>query len=303
VALAKPSGAVQFERIGAEKEIPIMGSPLIRFTERSVGRIVYRPIQKLVHFARRRAHPGVPTDHAIVEVSYRQRRFSIEVRRWSASDRMAVDQCFPEAQYDMPSGAHAVHLEGLYREILATGKKPLIVDCGANIGASVLWFSARYPEAHIVAVEPAPDNFALLRKNCVGLNIDLRQAGIGPDDGRAWLSDPNGGGMGYRTNACHDGIDIEILSLETLMASKPASGYAPFLLKVDIEGAEKSLFTCSAPLLDQFPIIIMEPHDWMLPGQQTSVEFFRFHAQAGREFSMKNENVASIAHHPSLLGI
>jgi hypothetical protein len=84
------------------------------------------------------------------------------------------------------------------------------------------------------------------------------------------------------------------------MAGKPPSTYTPFLLKVDIEGAEKSLFTGPAAVLDQFPIIIMEPHDWMLPGLQTSVEFFRFHAAAGREFSMKNENVVSIAHHPTL---
>ena len=33
----------------------------------------------------------------------------------------------------------------------------------------------------------------------------------------------------------------------------------------------------------------------MLPGQQTSVEFFRFHAATGREFAIKDENVASIA--------
>ena len=51
-------------------------------------------------------------------------------------------------------------------------------------------FSARYPEAHIVAVEPAPDNFALLRKNCAGLDVDLREAGIGAVDGTARLSDP-----------------------------------------------------------------------------------------------------------------
>jgi FkbM family methyltransferase len=279
------------------------GFSLNTLTNSSLVRIAYRPIQRLVRFARRRAYPGVPVDHKIIDVSYRGRSFAIEVRRWSSSDHMAVEQCFTDAQYDMPTGAHGEYLERVYRGIVAAGKKPLIVDCGANIGASVLWFSAWYPEAHIVAVEPAPDNFALLRRNCRGVDVDLREAGIGCVDGSAWVSDAHGGGMGYRTNEDHQGSAIQILSLATLMASKPVSEYAPFLLKVDIEGAEKSLFASEAAVLDQFPLIIMEPHDWMFPGEHTSVEFFRFHSQAGREFAMKHENVASIAHRSGVSGV
>ncbi|MGD0442419.1 MAG: FkbM family methyltransferase [Edaphobacter sp.] len=272
------------------------------FTASPVGSIVYKPIQRLVHYSRRRANPGIPVDHAIVQASYRDRQFSIEVDRWCGSQRLAIEQCFQDAQYDMPHGPHGVLLNRLYNNILTAGKKPLIVDCGANIGASVLWFTARYPEAHIIAVEPAPDNFALLRKNCNGRDIDLRQAGIGPTDGRAFLSNPLNESMGYRTTDT-DGTEITILSVGTLLASKPQSIYSPFLLKVDIEGAEKSLFAGDTSAVNQFPLIILEPHDWLLPGQLTSVEFFRFHAENGREFAMKHENIASIAYHPDLLGI
>jgi FkbM family methyltransferase len=271
-------------------------------TASPVGSIAYKPIQRLVHYSRRRAHPDLPVDHALVQASYRDRQFSIEVDRWCGSQRLAIEQCFDDAQYDMPHGPHGVLLNRLYDNILASGRKPLIVDCGANIGASVLWFTARYPEAHIVAVEPAPDNFALLRKNCSGRDIDLRQAGIGPADGRAFLSNPLGESMGYRTTEDH-GTEIPILSVVTILTSKPPSTYAPFLLKVDIEGAEKSLFASNTSAINQFPLIILEPHDWLLPGQLTSVEFFRFHAENGREFAMKHENIASITNHPDLLSI
>jgi len=161
----------------------------------------------------------------------------------------------------------------------------------------------RYPEAHIVAVEPAPDNFALLYKNSLGGDVDPRQMGIGSTDGCASLRNPGGGGMSYRTNESQNGtgLGIEILSFNTLLVSKPAAVYTTFLLKVDIKGAEKSLFPGNTSGINQFPLIIMEPHDWLLPGQQTSVDFFRFHASAGREFSMKHENIASIAHHPTLI--
>jgi FkbM family methyltransferase len=266
-------------------------------------RTVYRPFQRVLHRVRQLLNPDVPLDHQVLRVSFGDRQIGVEVRRWNNGDRLAADQCFRQAQYDMPKGSHGALAARVYREIVASGKKPLIVDCGANIGASVLWFHARYPEAHIVAVEPAPDNFALLERNCRGLSADLRQAAIGAADGDAWLSDPDGGAMGYRTNQRRHGIEIEMLSLETLLASKPAAEYTPYLLKVDIEGAEKSLFTLPTPVLDQFPIIILEPHDWMFPGQQTSLEFFRFHAQAGREFCMNHENVASIASRPSFSGV
>lgn len=238
----------------------------------------------------------MPLDHAVTRVSYRGREFSIQHRRWG-SDRIIIDQCFAEAQYDMPSGAQGTLIGRIYREIVASGKKPLIVDCGANIGASVLWFTARYPEAHIVAFEPSPKNFALLAGNCAGLDVDLRQAGIGPADGIAWMSNPDAECL-CQTNDRHDGIAIEIVSLQTLLAQKPASGYTAFLLKVDIEGAEKSLFTGPASVLEQFPLIIIEPHDNVFPGQRTSLEFFRFHVGAQREFAMHHENIASIVCDP-----
>jgi FkbM family methyltransferase len=278
-----------------------MSKLLDAFTSTPSGRIAYKPIQKLIHLSRRLAHPDLPLDHELIYVSYRQRRLPIEVHRWSISDRQAVEQCFTEAQYDMPSGAHGVLMERIYSEIVASGKKPLIIDCGANIGASVLWFNARYPEAHIVAIEPAPDNFALLRKNCKGLDVDFREAGVDANDGHASLSSRRGTGMGYQTNTENDGIAIKLISLRTVIESKPTTEYTPFLLKIDIEGAEKSLFSGDTATVNQFPLIILEPHDWMLPGQRSSVEFFRFHASAGREFSMKHENVASIAYNPALL--
>jgi FkbM family methyltransferase len=278
-----------------------MGTLLDTLTATAGGRIAYKPIQKLLHLSRRIAHPEVPIDHEIINVAYRQRHFPIEVHRWSESDRLAVEQCFRDGQYDMPSGAHGALIERTYAEILASGKKPLIIDCGANIGASVLWFTARYPEAHIVAVEPAPENFALLRRNCQGLDVDLVQAGVGAMDGHASLSSRRGMGMGYQTNDDGDGINVELVSLRTVLYSQPKDQYTPFLLKIDIEGAEKSLFSGDTSHFNTFPLIILEPHDWMLPGQRSSMEFFRFHASAGREFSMKHENVASIAHHPCLL--
>jgi FkbM family methyltransferase len=270
-------------------------------TSNPFGRAAHKAVSPVVRLFRRMSHPDIPNEHAITRVTYRGRTFSLEHRRWSEDDALAIEQCFTQAQYDMPKGAHGRLVDNIYGEIVASGLKPLIIDCGANIGASVTWFAARYPEAHIIAVEPAAENFALLRRNCAGLDVDFRLAGISSADGRAFLDNPSGAHMGFRTTTERRGVEIDLVSVGSLLDSKPPSAYAPFLLKVDIEGAEKNLFDGDTDPINRFPLIILEPHDWILPGQHVSQEFFRFHAAAGREFCMKHENVASIVPHSSLL--
>jgi FkbM family methyltransferase len=42
---------------------------------------------------------------------------------------------------------------------------PVVVDCGSNIGCSILFFKALFPESKVMGFEPAPDSYALLREN------------------------------------------------------------------------------------------------------------------------------------------
>lgn len=256
----------------------------------------------------RLSHPGIPRHHTITRVRFGARRISIEHRRWTGlehqtwGDETILDECFRERQYDLPGGEQGQLAQELYQQILASGKKPLILDCGANIGASVLWFAARYPGASIVAIEPAPDNFDLLARNCKGLDAELRHAAIGAADGTAHLSIEGRAAYGYQTNFQGDGLQVQVVSLRSILASFPASTYTPFLLKVDIEGAEQHLFSADHGLLDRFPIILFEPHDSFFPGKGTSLEFFRFHAACRREFAMNRTTIASVRLHPDAPG-
>ena len=69
--------------------------------------------------------------------------------------------------------AHQEEFDNLCREIFGDGAyrfdcrraAPRIVDCGAHIGLSVLYFKRRWPRAQITAFEPSPDTFALLERN------------------------------------------------------------------------------------------------------------------------------------------
>ncbi|MCF7871712.1 FkbM family methyltransferase [Candidatus Woesearchaeota archaeon] len=44
-------------------------------------------------------------------------------------------------------------------------KKPKIIDCGSNIGLSILFFKKKYPGCSILSFEPDKDTFKILKKN------------------------------------------------------------------------------------------------------------------------------------------
>src|SRR5271169_1281292 len=65
------------------------------------------------------------------------------------------------------------YLVVLFEEIFLTGdyffstttSSPNILDCGSNIGMSILYFKNLYPDARILGFEPDPDTFGMLRRN------------------------------------------------------------------------------------------------------------------------------------------
>ena len=213
----------------------------------------------------------------------------------SIANRNAISQCFEDHQYEIPETGvdYRLKVRDLYARIVRDGGIPLIIDAGANIGASALWFRAQYPEAMIVAIEPATDNLKWLRVNCAGARFDIRGAAIGPEDGETTLTDPGAGADSYRTGGSGlPGYTVPVVSVATILAQHP--GTVPFILKADIEGAEQHLFRGDPAVLAQFPIIAVEPHDWMLPGEGTALSFFGFHTAAKRDFSYHSENIFSL---------
>ena len=186
---------------------------------------------------------------------------------------------------------------GLYERIAGAGKVPLILDAGANIGASVTYFAQTFPRAHIAALEPARNNYAVLQANIAGLDVDARRAAIGSADGETSLVDPGEGEWGYRTDADGAGERVSVVSATRLVAEKRAAGQVPFIAKIDIEGGEAELFSRDTAWVDLFPLLIVELHDWLLPRAGSARNFLRCIAERERDFVFLGENVFSIAHH------
>lgn len=222
------------------------------------------------------------------------KRFPLYVRTDAArdSDLQAVAQCFEKEQYSIVSKAHAAHVMKLYYDIVAHGQIPLIVDCGAHIGASVRWFLAMYPAAFVLAVEPSPINCEILEKNVVGCPVEICKAGIDAVARRMYLDTSYGNPLGHRLSNIGTGDVVFSTTLLNIL-SPFSTSYVPFLLKLDIEGAEQEVFT-HTDAIDLFPVVILEPHDWRFPGQQISRSFFAWHVNRKRDMLVRDENVISI---------
>lgn len=82
---------------------------------------------------------------------------------------------------------------------MTVGFVTLILDCGSNIGMSILYFKHVYPKARIIGFEPDPAIFPYLQENMTrnGLkDVQLVQAALASQEGTlTFYSDSKFGGF------------------------------------------------------------------------------------------------------------
>jgi len=112
----------------------------------------------------------------------------------------------------------------------------IIIDAGANIGMAALYFSFRYPGATIFCIEPAVENIHLLKMNLAHAvkygKVHVVQAALYEKNGEISM-----------------GTFLEKNKLEKID-----------LLKIDIEGAEKFIFSSHREWLPKVKAILIEIH-------------------------------------------
>ena len=119
-------------------------------------------------------------------------------------------------------------------------ESPLIIDCGTNIGVSILYFKKLYPQARIVGFEPFAQAFNVLKSNVEVnnlQNVTVHNLGLTGQDGeRALFHDPANGG-GLRTSFLEQRARGASTVVTTTVLSKYIDQPVDFL-KMDIEGSE-----------------------------------------------------------------
>ena len=214
--------------------------------------------------------------------------------RTDSTDRKVVDQVFKHQQYDLRRSARFVDLLGFLKTLRESGRRPLIIDAGANIGAASVFMAINLPRARIIAIEPEAGNFAMLTRNVAGLDVHCVQAALAAQPGHTRVADPGMGEWAYRTAPDGTGPEVPAVTVAQLLAEHGDATLVPFLVKIDIEGGERDLFSANTGWLASMPLVIVELHDWMLPRQGTAAPFLRCVAGLDRDFVLFGESVFSI---------
>lgn len=123
----------------------------------------------------------------------------------------------------------------------------VIIDLGANVGYSTVYFLERYPNVKCICLEPDPRNFHLLLKNTAryGGRVRLIEAAVWRDDKNVCLIDRHFVGNEWGIRVVENGMEkarvVRGISMNTVLSMLPENR-AVDILKIDIEGSEDELF-------------------------------------------------------------
>lgn len=274
LSLSKADNTVRHDGHGSEGRYTIQGSLLtVRWdrypveTFRRMGSIYVHEamVDKLPNLGQLLAVSlgGRFFDATAISIAIPDSLYDVTLRP-GTSDIATFRQIFISKEYESP------HLPNDVRTI---------VDLGANIGLSVVFFGMRFPCARIVAVEPDADNYRSLQANVAALGdrVSTIKAAAWSMDGEIELEfeDAEGNALdswGLRVSEkdTKSSNPTKCYSIETLINLFELTNID--ILKVDIEGAEYEVFSNDPKSwLPRVNVIFIETHDRFRPGSEAAV--------------------------------
>ncbi len=157
--------------------------------------------------------------------------------------------------------AHDLFVSEIYEPSAACGAGPgsLILDVGANVGYSSLYFAKRFPDSRVLAFEPHPEFASLFDRhmalNGVSSRVTLLPAAAHTAAGTAILTDAED------SSALVDCPGIGTIDVPAVDFFDAAGTGQVALLKMDVEGAEVPLLT--DPRFEHLDVhmLLLEWHD------------------------------------------
>jgi len=164
----------------------------------------------------------------------------------------------------------------------------VILDVGAYTGYSSIYFAQKYPKAKIIAIEPLPSNFEMLKKNTLEYpQIIAINKALWLKNTRVNMFDRETGSWGYtildhKTSSLKKIINVEAITMNDIIREFDINSID--LLKMDIEGAEKEVFEHSKTWIGKVETLAVELHDRIKNGCSTA--FY----EATRDFIFERKN-------------
>ena len=149
-----------------------------------------------------------------------------------------------------------IFVEGFY-QFNTTENQPIILDCGANIGTSCVFFKRQYPKAKITAFEADKKISDILKSNLSAngfADIEIVNKAVWLNDaGIEFASEGSDGASIYGEGAK---VKVESFRLKDVLENTPKIA----MLKMDIEGAETAVLKDCADALNNVENIFIEYH-------------------------------------------
>jgi len=199
---------------------------------------------------------------------------------WLYSDRMPVSLkprdwtirfCYPapiggvrlhlRANNGADAFVHSEVFEHQYYRLPLRFAPATILDLGANIGLSAIYFARCYPKSRIACVEPVPENLKFLIRNLRdnAVAADVIAAAIDARDGVVAI-EHGAADYGYKIAAAPSGVSFEVASV-SIPSILGRLGWARIgLLKIDIEGHENVLLSEACEWLADVDALCVEYH-------------------------------------------
>lgn len=167
------------------------------------------------------------------------------------------------APQELIHGLKEIFLEEIYHQTLPVNAQ--ILDCGANIGLSIIYLKRICPTAKITAFEPDKENYELLARNIQAFELKdvvIRKEAIWKEDTTVEFSTHQGMASHIEESPGKSTTSINAVRLRNLL-NEPID-----FLKLDIEGAEyEVLMDCRDKLINVQRIFI-EYHGQFSMAQQ-----------------------------------
>ncbi len=167
----------------------------------------------------------------------------------------------------------------------------IIIDCGANIGLSSIFYKIKFPNAVIYAIEPEITHFNLMVKNTKGFkDIICINSGIWNKQTHLLLEDNLSEKWGFKVSEVSYSNEYTIPGISIPYLMNKYSFNEIDILKIDIEGSEKELFDSNfESWLPKTKVLLIELHDGHRKGASRS--FFKAISNYNYSMIKKNENL------------
>lgn len=198
------------------------------------------------------------------------------LRRWSRAERRIAFRFAPPVgalrlTVRDNQGSDAFILSEVfqhrYYDIRLPSTPSTVLDLGANVGFTTIFFARAFPEAAIACVEPMEDNLRLLRENLSRNDVDATviAAAVSVTDGTILMQRASRD-YGHKVAGIDFGRALEgsTVAVEAVTVDGILRGLGwerVDLLKIDIEGYEGVLFGEDCPWLSRVGTIFVECHE------------------------------------------